>query len=317
MASSPSESAAPCVSVIVPTRNRGALLERALDGVLRQSWPDFEVIVVDDASTDDTAERLARCADPRLRVLREAQPGGGPRARNRAAAAARGRFLAFLDDDDEWLPEKLARQLAVFDAGPDDLGLVQTGQWVVSAVSGRVIHSVSPPAGVSPSPVDFLGEISMTTSVVMVRRDVFERVGGFDEALAGAQDRDLWIRLAAVCRFDAVPDPLVRRYLHGEQITCSLPAKIRAKQQLLAKHAAALRAHPRHRAHHLWRLGILQCVAGEVAAGRRALLAAICAAPVRRAAWRDLLSALGPARRAARVLAQRRIDTVDGIPLYY
>lgn len=84
-----------------------------------------------------------------------------------------------------------------------------------------------------------------------------------DESLAGAQDRDLWIRLAAAFEFDAVPELVLRRFVHGAQITSSLPAKILAKQQIIAKYRRELRAMPQCHAHHLWRLGILQCVAGD------------------------------------------------------
>jgi glycosyltransferase involved in cell wall biosynthesis len=305
------------VSVIVPTHDRAAMLLRAIDSVLAQTFGDFELIVVDDASTDDTAERLGERPDPRIRCLRNAVAGGAPRARNRAIAEARGRYLAFLDDDDEWLPQKLELQLAVFTAGPERLGLVHGGSAVISGPTGRVVHTVVPTPGLVVRPADFLGEITFTTSVVMIRKTCLEQVGVFDELLAGAQDRDLWIRLAGKFEFDCVPEILVRRFVHGAQITTSLPAKILAKQQILAKYARELRAQPRHLAQHLWRLGILHCVAGELAAGRRALLASIVARPWQRGVWRDLLTSFGPASRCREALTARRLDSIDGILLYY
>jgi glycosyltransferase involved in cell wall biosynthesis len=308
---------APTVSVVLPTRNRAAMLLRAIASVVAQTCGDFELIVVDDASTDDTAARLAGVADPRLRCLVNDVAGGGPRARNRGIAAARGRFVAFLDDDDEWLPQKLQRQLEVFERGSAGLGLVQGGSEVVASGSGRVVHTVVPLVGRAVRPEDFLDEIDFTTSVVMIRRSCLDEVGGFDETLAGAQDRDLWIRLAGACEFDAVPEVLVRRHVHGAQITASLPAKILAKQQILAKYAAELRARPRLRSRHLWRLGILQCVAGDRAAGRRALLASIAARPWQRSAWQDLLTSFMSPARCGATLTARRLDSVDGVLLYY
>jgi len=307
----------PLVSIVVPTRNRAAMLQRAIASVAGQTFADFELIVVDDASTDDTLQQLAVHPESRLRVLCSPCPGGAPRARNRGVAAARGRFLAFLDDDDEWLPQKLERQLEVFARGSARLGLVHGGSTVVSSATGRVVHTVVPTPGLAVRAGDFLGEISFTTSVVLVRRQCLEEVGVFDEALAGSQDRDLWIRLAGACDFDAVPEVLVRRYIHGAQITTSLPAKIRAKQQIISKYRRELRARPRELSQHLWRLGILQCVAGDRAAGRRAFFGSIVARPWQRSAWRDLLTSFASGERCRAALTARRLDSVDGVLLYY
>lgn len=309
--------APPLVSVVVPTRNRAAMLRRALDSVLAQTCRDFEVIVVDDASSDDTLQQLARHPDRRIRSLASDAPGGAPRARNRGIAAARGCYVAFLDDDDEWLPQKLEAQLDVFSRGSSRLGLVHGGSMVVAAASGRTVHTVVPTPGLAVRPADFLGEITFTTSVVMIRRQCFDEVGVFDETLAGAQDRDLWIRLAGAFEFDAVPQVLMRRYVHGAQITTSLPAKIRAKQQIIAKYARELRAQPRQLAQHQWRLGILLCVAGDRAAGRRALCASIAARPWQKSAWRDLLTSFASVARCRAVLTSRRLEAIDGVLLYY
>lgn len=307
---------APRVSVVIPTRDRAALLRRALESVLAQSFADYEILVVDDASGDDTAAMLAAIADPRLLVLRNEAPGGAPRARNRAIAAARGEFVAFLDDDDEWLPRKLELQLGRFERGTARLGLVHCGTDLISARSGRCVHRFDAPD----RPMhwtDFLREMPFTTSNAMVRRSALLEVGGFDEVLAGAQDRDLWLRLARGHEIGAVPETLVRRYLHGEQISSSLAAKLRAKEQFLAKYAAELRARPRDLAHHLWRLGILYCVAGRIGEGRRALLRAAWAGRGRFPALRDLLTTLRSPRDCAARIAQRRVSFVDGIPNYY
>ncbi|MCU0759897.1 MAG: glycosyltransferase family 2 protein [Steroidobacteraceae bacterium] len=306
----------PRVSVVIPTRNRAALLRRALESVFAQGFVDHEVLVVDDASTDDTAALLAGWPDPRLRVLRQPAAGGGPRARNRGIEASRGEFVAFLDDDDEWLPRKLALQVARFDAPGPPLVLVHCGTDLVSARSGRLVHRFD----VADRPMtctDFLRELPFTTSNAMVRRSSLQAIGGFDETLAGAQDRDLWIRLARIGAVGAVPEVLLRRYLHGEQISSSLSAKLRAKEQFLAKYREDLRRHPREHALHLWRLGVLYCVAGRVREARRALLLAVCTDPGRLDALRDLGATLRWPRDCVRRIAERRVSRVDGIPNYY
>lgn len=307
---------APRVSVVIPTRDRAPLLRRALDSVFAQTCADYEVIVVDDASTDDTASMLAGIADSRLRVLRNAASGGAPRARNLAIAAARGEFVAFLDDDDEWLPRKLELQLARFERGTARLGLVHCATDLISARSGRRVHRFEAPDRPMPW-TEFLREMPFTTSNAMVRTRALREVGGFDEALAGAQDRDLWIRVARGHEIGAAPEVLVRRYLHGEQISSSLAAKLRAKEQFLAKYADELRIRPRDLALHLWRLGILYCIAGRIGEGRRALLRAAWAGRGRFPALRDFVTTLRPAGECAARIAQRRVSFVDGIPNYY
>ncbi len=125
------------VSVIVPTRNRGALLAMTLRSALRQQDVDFEVIVVDEASTDGTPAMLAAVGDGRVRVIRHDTPRGLSAARNHGAADARGDWLAFLDDDDLWAPDKLVRQLnAAEQAGAD---WVYTGS--VNIRGSRIIHA--------------------------------------------------------------------------------------------------------------------------------------------------------------------------------
>ena len=100
------------ISVIIPTYNRASLLPRALDSVLRQTWEDLEVIVVDDASRDDTPQVMAACTDPRVRYIRLEKNSGACVARNTGVAQARGEWIAFQDSDDLWLPEKLEKQMA-------------------------------------------------------------------------------------------------------------------------------------------------------------------------------------------------------------
>jgi glycosyltransferase involved in cell wall biosynthesis len=304
------------VSVVIPTRNRAPLLRRALESVFAQGFADYEVLVVDDASTDDTAALLAAWPEPRLRVLRQSSAGGGPRARNRGIDASRGEFVAFLDDDDEWLPRKLELQVARFDAAGPSLALVHCGTDLIAARSGRLVHRFD--VQDRPMPYsDFLRELPFTTSNAMVRRSSLLAIGGFDESLAGAQDRDLWIRLARIGEVGAVPQVLLRRYLHGEQISSSLAAKLRAKEQFISKYRDELRRHPRDHALHLWRLGVLYCVAGRVREARRALLLAVCTDPARLDALRDLGATLRWPRGCVRRIAERRVSWVDGIPNYY
>jgi glycosyltransferase involved in cell wall biosynthesis len=203
----------PLVSIVIPTYNRAASLVRALDSVLAQTYPAWEVLIVDDASTDDTAGRIAPYLGDRVALHRRPRNGGATAARNAGIALARGAYVAFLDSDDEWLPEKLARQVALFQAGPPDLGLVYAGLWQL--VDGR------PPVAVPPrqrgrvyDALRWRNRIG-TASGVMVRRDLLRALGGFDERLSACEDWDLWLRIARDWQVDAIEEPLLRYHDGG------------------------------------------------------------------------------------------------------
>ena len=175
----------PTVSVIIPAYNAAGFVDRAIESALAQTHPPLEILVIDDGSKDATSEVVARWAPP-VRLLQQ-QNGGPAAARNHGAREARGEWLAFLDADDRWLPEKLARQLA--SAKTPDVALVYSRP---PMHAGRVI---SPMAD-----FDTLWQRNfLITSAVMVRRDVFKRHDGFDEerALIGVEDYNLWLRMAA------------------------------------------------------------------------------------------------------------------------
>jgi glycosyltransferase involved in cell wall biosynthesis len=206
---------APQVSVVIPTRSRWHLLARAaLPSALGQEAVDHEVIVVDDGSTDETAARLSEIDDQRLRVLRHERSLGLSRARNTGIDAARGAWVAFLDDDDLWSPEKLAVQLNgvqsdgttfVYGASvvlDEELRIIQEHRPTdPTALAVRLRKNYSIPAG---------------CSNVMVEKDLLRRIGGFDENLWHLQDWDMWLRLAAVGRGVASNEILVGYVLHGE-----------------------------------------------------------------------------------------------------
>jgi glycosyltransferase involved in cell wall biosynthesis len=188
---------APLVSVVIPAHNAADTIQRALASALGQTGVVAEVIVVDDASTDRT-HALAAAADPgRVRVIKLSANGGAAYARNQGLAAARGRFIAFLDADDEWLPGKLRAQADAMLANPD---------WVLCGANTRWVFPDGRPARVSePPPTGALGDRAwrwllancfINTTVVMARTDVIRALGGFDTSQPAGEDQDMWIRLA-------------------------------------------------------------------------------------------------------------------------
>jgi len=215
-------SPAPTVTAIIPAFNAADHVARAVSCALASRDVTLEVVVVDDQSTDDTWRILESFGDA-IRKFR--QPKGGPyRARNLGARMARGEWLAFLDSDDEWTPDKLARQLAVADAATD---LVYTDRFNIGAAD-RV------PRRFSDGCTLFEGDIFeplllgnfVTLSSALMRKSAFERLGGFSEERMGVQDWDLWLRLAAGGgRVSVLREPVTSYRYHREQMSLAHDAR--------------------------------------------------------------------------------------------
>lgn len=206
---------APTITVLMAVHNGAATVREAIDSILAQTWSDFEFLIVDDASTDDTPAILRALADPRVRVVRNDANLGLTRSLNRGLDLAQGRLIARMDADDQALPERLARQVALLGAQPE-IGLC--GTWV---------ETIGDPAGeVWDFPADdgrircrLLFENVLPHPTVMFRRDVFEAAGlRYDPAFTYAQDYDLWVRAAQHTRLANVPEVLLRYRVHPVQI---------------------------------------------------------------------------------------------------
>jgi len=225
---------APLVSVIIPTYNRAALVAEALASVQAQTFRDYEVVVVDDGGTDGTWEVLSGCRE--IRVLRHPHRRGVSAARNTGINAARGQWLAFLDSDDLWLPDKLARQMAYLTTRPH-LCLGQTDEtWVRRGARVNKPLSHRKVAGWIFLPS--LSRCMVSPSAAMVHRRLFQDHGAFDETLPAAEDYDLWLRLTWRYEVGLVDEPLViKRGGHPDQLSAQWGIdrfRIRALVKLLA-----------------------------------------------------------------------------------
>ena len=206
----------PRVSVIIPTYNRSWCLSEAIDSVLSQTFQNMELIVVDDGSTDETPALLSRYGD-HLRVLCQSNRGVSA-ARNGGIQTARGNLIAFLDSDDTWQPGKLARQVDFFDTHPDAMICQTEETWIRRGVrvnpkrrhrklSGWIFEASLALCLVSPS-------------AVMMRRELLEGMGGFDESLPACEDYDLWLRVSLRYPIHLIDDALVvKRGGHEDQLS--------------------------------------------------------------------------------------------------
>lgn len=204
------------ISVIIPAFNRAGVLPRALDSVLGQSLAPDEIIVVDDGSTDQTASLLARYY-PQVTCLHQTNQGVS-KARNSGVAHSQGEWLAFLDSDDEWLPNKLERQWDALQQRPD-FRICHTEEiWIRN---GKRVNPMNKHAKYGGHIFErCLPLCAMSPSSIMIRRDLFEKSGGFDEQLPVCEDYDLWLRICAVNPVLFIDRPLLKKYGgHPDQLS--------------------------------------------------------------------------------------------------
>jgi glycosyltransferase involved in cell wall biosynthesis len=213
----------PKISVIIPTRNRSHLLERALQSVLNQTMKDYEVIVINDGSTDETARYLSSLKLPFLTCVHLNENRGGGAARNTGISHASGEFVAFLDDDDTWEATKLKEQVTLMES--KNAGLCQTGRnvYTVSGIKRKYIFYA--PRYSDPLKSIMGDNYIGTTSSIMVRKQLVNDVGGFDPELPALQDWDFYIRLIKKgCLVVGIDKPLVNYYIIGAQKNVSFDA---------------------------------------------------------------------------------------------
>jgi glycosyltransferase involved in cell wall biosynthesis len=241
----------PTVSAIITTYNYERFIAAAIESVLGQTRPPDEVVVVDDGSTDGTAAIVARYAARGVRYVYRANGGAGA-ARNTGLRETRGTLVTFLDADDRWLPDKLARQLAHLARYPT-AGLVTGSEW-------QVYESGDPPLFLHRTPVgaarfypgilveNMIGNPSLT----LVRRACFDRVGLFDETMPLGQDWDMWIRIARECPVGVVGAPLIEFRRHNTSMTAGqFWGRITSNRALYRRHIRQVRSLPARL--NLWR----------------------------------------------------------------
>lgn len=203
------------ISVVIPTHNRCDLLPRAIRSVQGQTLKDLEIIVVSDGSTDGTDELMKEleAEDERIRYISYKPGKGGNYARNLGLKSATSEYVAFLDDDDEWLPSKLQEQLAIMESDRR-CGLVYTGVRIIYVDDGLEYLSIPKESGDLSRSILRRSSVG-STSTVLLKKDVALQVGGFDEQLGAMQDFDLWIRIAQITHIGVVSKAMVNYYNYG------------------------------------------------------------------------------------------------------
>jgi hypothetical protein len=275
----------PRVSVVIPTYNRQKLVQEAIASVLRQTYADYEVIVVDDGSTDDTGLVLNQLYGPTIRYFYQDNQGESA-ARNLGIGRARGEYVAFLDSDDLWHPKKLEHQVDAFELSKD-AGMISTQAYWINYEGLRLRllphgHDL-PGSTISWEDLVLDNVVAGGGSTAMVRRDKLERIGGFDSQIRFGEEWDLWLRLARHVAIRQIPAPLAYSRRHrfgtrgwaprGHEADAMYAEHHRILEKAFAdcplepSRCSVLRSHATSRI--CLRHAIVDCALGNVSSGRR------------------------------------------------
>lgn len=268
------------VSVIIPTYNRAKSIGRAIKSVLNQTYQDFEIIVVDDGSTDNT-EQIAKSFDnDRIKYIKYEKNNGASVARNAGIRTSKRQFIAFQDSDDEWLPEKLEKQMKIFEEASPKIGIVYTGFWRIKNKRKVYIPSRQIKKKEGNIYKQLIKENFVGTPTIVLRSVCLEKIGIFDERLPALEDWELFIRLSKYYLFKYLDEPLVISYSHLDCISNDLQALIMAKKLILEKHFDDIKENRKILSSHYSAIGFLLCSKGKLKEGRGYFTKAIASYPL-------------------------------------
>lgn len=265
----------PRVSVIIPTHNRSEFLRVAITSVLNQTFQDFEIIIVDDASKDDTHKVVSSLNDERIKYIRHELNKGVSAARNTGLSASSCNYIAFLDDDDEWLPVKLEMQINLLEKSPSKVGAVYTGYEVIDRASGQVLGQRVPTKRGNIFNDMLIDNPIGNTSIALCRKECFDKVGLFNAETVPFEDYEMWIRISKEFHFECIREILVKYYIHDrDQLSSNKEASLKSIEIMLKKYgqSSTLR---KYFSNHYLSLGVVYCYHGNTKKGREVFFKAI------------------------------------------
>jgi glycosyltransferase involved in cell wall biosynthesis len=271
----------PKVSIIIPTYNRADLMPRAVNSVLNQIFKDFELIIIDDGSTDNTKQVVDEFQkkDKRIKYIWQENSGTPSKPKNTGIKNSYGEYIAFLDSDDEWLPKKLKKQLNVFkNSKKEDLGFVGCNALIVNEKTGTETVYNMPLYNDKIFFEKLLkNNFIWSSSGALVKKEVFEKIGLFDEKLKYGEDWDMWIRIAQKYNFDFVPEVLFKYYIHSSSVTNTTPVRKKDKDlmYIFDKHKEYYLSYPQIYSSWLRRIGTMYILNGDPKKGRGFFLKSI------------------------------------------
>ena len=293
----------PMVSVIIPTHNRADYLKAAIASVMDQKYKDYEVIVIDDHSTDNTYDVVNGFEDQRIHYISNKGRNGPSIARNVGIAAARGKYVAFLDDDDWWFPLKLEKQIKVMDGAAKNVCGVYSNRLRIDKVSGKIFSD-------SPEVKTLRGNIlsqliiksPIHTSTLLIRKKCLDEVGSFDENMRYMEDLDMWIRLAIKWEFEYIDAHLIKAYFHGnDHLSTNLEGQTQGREILIKRYQHLFKKNKKSWSELYVCLGAQYCQLKKMNKGRMNLLKGIWLYPFNKIAFFHFFSSLSGASNYQRI----------------
>ena len=263
------------VSVIIPTYNRAEFIYLAITSVLNQTFQDYEIVIVDDGSTDNTVSVVNGFSCDKVRYIKHDRNKGEAESRNTGIKSSQGEFIAFIDDDDEWLPEKLDDQIKLMSQCGKQVGGIYTGILTIDRESGDIVDQIIPQKRGYIYNDLLVENCVFTPSTILLRRECFEKVGLFDRNIKYGPDYDMWIRIAKEYQFEYIKEPLVRYYIHNNKLSGNYGKFIEGAEEILGKYGEILSRHKRAYSRHLFELGLAYCECERASKGRKALMKAL------------------------------------------
>ena len=266
----------PQVSAIITTFNRANFLEKAIKSVLGQTYSDFELLILDNSSIDDTQNVVKSFIDDRIRYIRH-QPLNIAQARNLGVKEAKGEYVAFLDDDDEWLPNKLKAQLEVFKEGDESLGLVYGG-FIWMAETGEDIKKHIPKlrGAILPDLLTQRDAFTGSASNPMLRKSAVEGLGGYNEEVLTGEDWELYLRLSEEYQVDFTEEPVVKiRHHSGARLGDKLKSAAELELMVMDRYREIFEKNQKLKSFYFQKIGGKFYRSGEVKKGKDYIARAI------------------------------------------
>lgn len=303
----------PAVSVIIATYNRAYIISRAINSILDQTFQNFELIIVDDGSIDSTNELITKLMkkDSRIKYIKNKKNLGQPKSRNEGIKIAQGEYIGFLDDDDEWLPHKLEKQINKFQSVPENVGLIYCGL--------RYIHeNKNMPKIIIPKLrgnlfTNILKENFFGSSTPLIKKECFNKSGFFDGNFLSGEDWDMWIKISKNYEIDCVPEALTLYHVHGNQMSANFRDTIEGFEKILEKHSADIHKYPSVYSAHLFRLGIFHCLNGDFKCGQKYFSKSIKIKPQMKVYLNIFLLKIAPTKYKKMLIFLMKKFTVTGL----
>lgn len=284
----------PEVSVIIPTHNRNDRIISTVKSVISQTFTDFEIIIVNDGEDEQSLlDNLDRFHDRRIRFLKNRRKKGANGARNTGFQNAKGKYIAFLDDDDRWHPDKIEKQILKFNELPDEVGIVYSGYEIVSVSSSEFYKKIYPrKRGMIQQ--DILSGNFIGSPTPLVKRSVFPDGVPYDENLESAQDWELWIRLSGNTEVEYIEEILAEYVVHGEQISSDLSKKLDSLNYIIIKYGELYNKNKKALSTILIKTAVLLFMTGRIKESRERLIKALATYWFRRGPFVHLVLSFFP-----------------------